>query len=258
MRQRRGTTGGGAGPVVCGQRCSSLTVTAPLYARPAEDQMALLMAAVPPHERPRERLLVSGPEALTERELLALVLRNGTAGISALDLAAELLAEYGSLSALALARPEELARRRGVGPAKAAALVAAFQLSRRASTSHETFAQVRCAEDVVSAAQAALAGARRERVVVLVCDAANRLRRTVIISEGSIDRSLVPVREVLNAVLRHDGRAFALAHSHPSGDPEPSDADRRATAEVVAGARTAGLRFLGHVVVAGDDWRTVS
>ena len=93
---------------------------------------------------------------------------------------------------------------------------------------------------------------RRERVMVLVCDAANRLRRTVIVSEGSIDRSLVPVREILNAVLRHDGRAFAIAHNHPSGNPEPSEADRRATAEVRDAASVVGLRFLGHVVVAGD------
>jgi DNA repair protein RadC len=95
-------------------------------------------------------------------------------------------------------------------------------------------------------------------VVVLVCDAANRLRRTVVVSEGSIDRSLVPVREILNAVLRHDGRAFALAHNHPSGDPGPSDADRRATTEVRAAAGVAGLRFLGHVVVAAEGWRAIS
>lgn len=83
--------------------------------------MAVLMAAVPPHERPRERLLARGAGALTERELLALVLRNGTRGLSALDLAAELLAEYGGLSALAMARPEELASRKGVGAAATSA-----------------------------------------------------------------------------------------------------------------------------------------
>ncbi|MGI8722377.1 MAG: UPF0758 domain-containing protein, partial [Geodermatophilaceae bacterium] len=93
--------------------------------------MTVLMAAVPPHERPRERLLARGAEALTERELLALVLRNGTRGLSALDLAAELLAEYGNVARLAAARPEELATRKGVGTAKAAAVVAAFQLAHR-------------------------------------------------------------------------------------------------------------------------------
>ncbi len=220
--------------------------------------MTVLMAAVPPHERPRERLLARGAEALTERELIALVLRNGTKGISALDLAAELLAEYGGLGALAAARPEELATRRGVGAAKAAALVAAFHLARRADGPADEPVVLRSADDVARVAVREFDGVRRERVLVMICDAANRLRRTVVVSEGSIDRSLVPVREILNAVLRHDGRAFALTHNHPSGDPEPSEADRRATEEVKSAAKVAGLRFLGHIVVAGTDWLALS
>jgi DNA repair protein RadC len=79
-----------------------------------------------------------------------------------------------------------------------------------------------------------------------------------VVSEGSVDRSLVPVREILNAVLRHDGRALALAHNHPNGDPTPSDADCRATEHVKAAAGIAGLRFLGHVIVAGQDWKALS
>ena len=220
--------------------------------------MTVLMAAMPPHERPRERLIAGGAEALSDRELLALVLRNGTQGVSALDLASELLAEYGSLGALAVARPEELATRRGVGPAKAAALVAAFQLSRRATHPADEAVVLRSGGDVARVAQAALAGLRRERVLVFVCDAANRVRRTVIVAEGSIDRSPIQVREILNAVLRLDGRAFALAHNHPSGDAAPSDADRKATADAAAGAKAAGLRFLGHVVVVRDDWQVVT
>ena len=219
--------------------------------------MAVLMAAVPPHERPRERLLARGSDALTERELLALVLRNGTKGMSALDLAAELLAEYGTLRALATARPEELAMRPGIGPAKAAALVAAFQLARRAGR-EVGLVRLRGPEDVARVASLELDGTLRERLLVIVCDAANRVRRTIVVSEGGVDRSLVPVREILNAVLRHDGRSLALAHNHPNGDPEPSEADRRATAEVKAAATVAGLRFLGHVVVAGDLWRAIS
>lgn len=220
--------------------------------------MPVVMAAVPPDERPRERLLAHGVESLSARELLALVLRNGTVGISALDLADELLAEFGSLAGLAAARPEELARRPGVGPAKAAALVAALQLARKLEPAPTGGEIMRTPEDAARVARRELAGLRRERVLVLVCDGRNRLRQTAAVSEGSVDRSLVPVREILNAVLRHDGRAFALAHNHPDGDPEPSGADRRATVEVKAAAAVAGLRFLGHVIVAGADWRAVS
>jgi len=220
--------------------------------------MSVPMAAVPPHERPRERLLTRGAEALADRELIALVLRNGAPDVSALDLAGDLLADYGSLERLAQARPEELAAKRGIGAAKAAALVAAFHLGRRAEVSPSDPATLRTVEDVAHVARRELRGARRERVIVLVADAANRLQHTVMVSEGAIDRSMVPVREILNAVLRHDGRAFAIAHNHPSGDAIPSDADRRATADVAAAARIAGLRFLGHVVVAGTNWCPVT
>lgn len=216
----------------------------------------MLIRSLPSAERPRERLLTRGADVLTEHELIALVLRNGTVGKGALDLAAELIAEYGSVQALAAARPEELATRPGVGPAKAAALVAAFQLSRRSVRSDPV--QLRNAEDVARIAQGELGDARRERLVVLVCDAANRVQRVVTVSEGALDRSVVPVREVLNAVLRHDGRAFAIAHNHPSGTAEPSAADRRATDSVKVAATTVGLRFLGHVVVTANDWRAVA
>jgi DNA repair protein RadC len=215
----------------------------------------VLMRTLPPRERPRERLLARGVEALGERELIALVLRNGTNGRSALDLADQLLAEYGSVRALTSARPEELAGQHGVGPAKAAALVAAFHLSRRRDFDNPV--HLRSAADVAEATRPELEGARRERLVVLVCDAANRLRRTVTVSEGSLDRSPVPVREILNAVLRNDGRAFAIAHNHPSGTAEPSEADRRATESVKAAATAVGLRFLGHIVMTADEWRAV-
>jgi DNA repair protein RadC len=218
--------------------------------------MVLVMASLPPHERPRERLLALGAQALSERELLALVLRNGTRGVSALDLASSLLAEYGGLRGLAAARPEELADHPGVGLAKSAALVAALQLARR-SQSDNSAVVLRTADDVARVAQHDLDGLRRERVLILICDAANRLRKTVVASEGSIDRSFVPVREILNAVLRNDGRAFAIAHNHPSGDPEPSDADRRATLQLKRASGLVGLRFLGHVTLAGDRWAVI-
>lgn len=219
--------------------------------------MGIAMRSVVESERPRERLLSCGVDALGERELLALLLRNGTRGASALDLADELLVEFGGLTGLAAARPEELAARRGVGAAKASALIAGFALGRRAAGSPDAPKRLLSCADVARVAAEVLAGARRERVLVLVCDSGNRLRRTEAVSDGAVDRAMVPVREILNVVLRHDGRAFALAHNHPGGDPAPSDADLAATTAVRAGAAAVGLRFLGHVVVAGQRWREV-
>jgi DNA repair protein RadC len=162
------------------------------------------------------------------------------------------------LRQIAAVRPEELARKPGVGPAKAAAIVAAFRLARRISEPSLEAYELRGPSDIAAAVRPILADARRERLVVLVCDAANRLRRREVVAEGAVDRSPLPVREVLNTVLRHDGRAFAVAHNHPSGEPEPSLEDRRATSALMEAATAVGLRFLDHVVVAGEKWTTAT
>jgi len=207
---------------------------------------------LPARERPRERLERLGPEALAERELLALVLGSGRRGESALDVATALLAEFAGLAQLARARPEELRRRGGIGAARAAALVAAFRLGRLAADAPDDAPVLRRPEDAAAIAMRELAGLRRERVIVLVCDAGNRLRRVVTVADGSIDRAPFPVREILNAVLRHDGKAFVVAHNHPSRDATPSTRDVAASAELESSARSVGLRMLDHIVVAGE------
>lgn len=219
--------------------------------------MAVPIAALPVHDRPRERLLALGAGALSDQELLAILLRSGTRGASATDVAAGLLSNHGGVHALASVKPEELAATAGIGLAKAASLVAAFELGRRAAHPEEQV-PIRSAEDVVRVARRHLDGQRRERVLILVCDGSNSLKHTVVVSEGSIDRSLVPVREILNAVLRHDGRGFAVAHNHPSGSCEFSGADKRVTQKVRAAADVVGLRFLGHVVLSAGGWATIS
>lgn len=213
---------------------------------------------MPLHERPRERLLQRGADALSERELLALVLREGTSGRSALDVAADLLSEYRSLTAIATAAPESLARCHGVGMAKATAIIAAIRLGQLAGADRPTGVRLRGAQDVVTVVRGEFVALRRERVLTVVCDATNRVRRVEVIASGSVDRAPVPVREVLNCVLRHDGRAFAVAHNHPSGDPTPSEADFDATRELRSAAKTVGLRFLDHVIVAGDRWASAA
>ncbi|MEV6338953.1 DNA repair protein RadC [Nocardia vinacea] len=220
--------------------------------------MSVPIAKLPSGQRPRERLLTLGPHALSDSELLAVLLRQGRRGESALDMAAELIAEHGGIAGLAAARPEELSRRAGVGEAKAATIIAAFHLATRARNSPETAPRLDDAADVVRVVLPLFAGARVERLLVLVCDAQNRLRHKVFVAEGAIDQVAVPVREILNTVLRHDGRAFAVVHNHPSGDPVPSFDDRRATTLLIESARTVGLRFLDHVVIAGEGWASAA
>lgn len=215
------------------------------------------ITTIPPSERPRERLRALGAEALSDRELLALVLRSGRPGASALDLANELLAEFGSLRAIASAKLEELTRWPGVGEAKAAGLIAAFRLGGRAKRTETIGERLNGSEDIARIASDELRGLRRERVIAFVCDGANRLKKVVCVSEGSMDGAMVPVREILNAVLVNDGRAIAVAHNHPSGQLDASQRDVEATSDLAKAAASTGIRFLGHVIVAADGWTRV-
>jgi DNA repair protein RadC len=211
---------------------------------------------LPMDDRPRERLLSRGAEALADRELLALLIGSGTAGTDAIDLAAQVIEVCGGLSRLARADPHMLLRQAGMGPAKAARVAAAFQLARRAESE---MAPRWAASPAGLAAVAAplLRGLRAERVVVVNCDQGGRVLRTIRLTEGGSDRSLMPVRDVLAAALTAGAASFGVAHNHPSGTLEPSEADRRATARLREGAEAVGLRFLGHVIVTDRQWRPV-
>lgn len=207
-------------------------------------------------DQPRERLLRLGPGALSDAELVALVAGGGVHGCDDVAVGQELIVECGGLCGLASAFPEELTRSSGIGPAGAARLLAAFELAARA-TAAPTNRVVNSAAAIAELVAPVLARERREKVVVVVADVANRVLRVVPVATGGLDSSPLPIREVLHAVLRYDGRAFALAHNHPSGDPTPSVEDREATVSVVRAAEAVGLRFLDHVVVAGTSWRSV-
>lgn len=214
---------------------------------------------LPAKDRPRERLLARGAEALADRELLALLLGSGVVGCDAVELAARLIARYGSLYELSRADPYELVvGLPGMGPAKAARVVAAFQLGRRAlSPTGDERRRVTCSADLAGVAAPLLRGLRKERVIVVVCDNAGGVLRTALLTDGSADRSLLPVREVLALVLASGGASFGVAHNHPSGCVDPSERDRRVTARLAEAADAVGLRFLDHVLVTDDAWRRI-
>jgi DNA repair protein RadC len=206
-----------------------------------------------PFDTPSDRLTRRGVDALGAEELIALILQAGHRGQNGLETARRLASDFGSISRLGRAGPEELTASSGMTPEQAAALVSSFRLARLAASDPVPL-RMRSAADVAAVAMRELGSATRERAIVLVCDAANHLRQIVPVTEGSIDRAFLPVREILNAVLRHDGRAFAVAHNHPSADPSPSQADVWCTDKLRTAARVVGLRFLDHVIVAGPSW----
>ncbi|WP_444665003.1 JAB domain-containing protein [Cellulomonas sp. CW35] len=211
-----------------------------------------------PDQRPRERLATHGARALTDAELVALVLGSGLPGTNVVDLATRLLVAHGGLAGLARADATTLAREPGLGPAMASRLVAALALSSRAHEAEDTRPLVASSGDVARVTAPQLAGARRERVVLVVCGPRHRVLDVVVVADGTAHGAAFPVREVLAEVLRRDGVAFALAHNHPSGDPTPSGADLATTATLQDAAQRVGLRLLDHVVVAGTQWRSVT
>jgi len=215
--------------------------------------MTVKMMDVPVADRPRERLLRQGIGALSDAELVAVQLGSGRAGASALDLAQRLLADWGGLSGLVTARPEELARVSGIGPAKAARLAAALGLSSRLAVPDESI-KLSTSEDIARVAQPLIGPARTEQIVVLIADGGLRLKRAEIIASGTAKACPMPVREVLATVLRHDGVAFAVVHNHPGGDPTPTAADWHATATLAKAAAAVGLRFVDHLTIAHSAW----
>jgi DNA repair protein RadC len=210
---------------------------------------------LPAQERPRERALEHGAEALADRELLAVLIGSGSPGCDAVDLAARLIARHGGLYELSRADPHELTALPGMGPAKAARVAAAFHLGRRARP--PSAGTVTCTADLAAVAAPLLRGLRRERVVVVVCDGSAAVIRATFLSQGSSDRTPLSVRDLLAYVLGTGGVAFGVAHNHPEGNIEPSPEDLAVTARLRDAAELVGLRFLDHVVVTEDAWRRV-
>jgi len=211
---------------------------------------------VPASDRPRERLLSRGPEALSDRELVALLLGSGTGGCDAIELAGKLIAQTGGLYELSRAPAHEIAAALpGIGPAKAARVAAAFQLGRRAALPEATASRyIHGSRDLADAAAPLLRGLRHERVVVIVCARSGKILRTQVLTEGAADHNLLPVRDILSLVLATGGMAFGVAHNHPSGRIEASEPDRRATTKLAEGAEAVGLKFYDHVVVTDEQW----
>jgi DNA repair protein RadC len=214
------------------------------------------IADLPGSERPRERLARLGPGSLSDQELLAILLRTGGRRIHAVDLAESLLHRHGSVRDLAGAELVDLLGISDLGPAKASAVVAAFELGRRSGRDGEKRAVLRGPEDIAAAVRPLLADRTQEEVLVLVCGSGNRLRHVVPITRGGPDRCLLIPRDVISTVLRHGGTAFAVAHNHPSGDCTPSQEDKVVTERIDQAARTVGLSFLDHLVVTGTSWAT--
>jgi len=208
----------------------------------------------PDDQRPRERLLEQGPAALADAELLAIFLRVGVKGMSAVDLARALLARFdNSLARLAAATPRELTRVNGIGPAKAAQLVATLELARRGLReelrARPTLAAPGAVRDWL---RLALAPLQHEVFVALWLDAQNRLIADEELFRGTLTQTSVYPREVVKQALARNAAAVILAHNHPSGVAAPSPADEMLTRALKQALALVDVKLLDHFVVAGN------
>jgi DNA repair protein RadC len=211
-----------------------------------------LLRDLPLTERPRERLARLGATALSDEELIALLLGAGIPGSSALGRARHLLCDRGGLGGLERLSLAELRLEKGIGTSRASRIVAAFELGRRLT------AVALRERDLLNEPGRVIAYLRRqyghlsqERTGALYLDARNRLLRDAECFRGTLDRAMAEPREIFKTAFLENAAAVIVYHNHPSGDPTPSREDREFTKRLAAAAEIVGVRLLDHVVVAG-------
>jgi DNA repair protein RadC len=214
------------------------------------DAYHCIIRDLPEAERPRERLAKNGAEALANAELLAILLRTGSAKESALGLANRLLSQFGGLPGIAQATVEQLSAISGLGLAKAAQLKAAFELGKRLAVYNEDSRPM-----VTSPAEAAglvmevLRHEQKEHFIALLLDTRNRVIAQETISVGSLQANIVHPREVFKAAISRSAAALIVLHNHPSGDPAPSEEDRAITSRLVEAGALIGIPLLDHIII---------
>jgi len=203
-------------------------------------------------ERPQERLEKHGPSALSDRELLALILRTGQRGIDIVTLTGDLLDQAGSLAKLMHWTRDDFMRVHGIGAVKAAQLVTVMELARRMIAQwDEDEAEIRydAPELVFRRYRSRIAGLDVEKFFVLCLDRKNRLIRDLEVSSGTATSALVHPREVFREAIRLNATAVIVAHNHPSGDPAPSRADTKVTRQLREAAKAIQINLLDHIIL---------
>jgi DNA repair protein RadC len=222
----------------------------------------LLIREMPEGERPRERLELHGERALSNAELIAISLRTGTQRDNALSLAMRLLHTFDGLAGLERASFRELCAVPGIGPAKAAELKAAIELGRRVLATGDDMRPEISNPEIAANLLCGMASEPQEQLRVLLLDAKNRLQRSVLVHQGSVNNSPVRIAEVFAEAIKDKAPAIFVAHNHPSGDPAPSPQDVRVTECIVRAGKLLEVGVVDHLVIGrarpGETVRYVS
>lgn len=208
---------------------------------------------LPQEERPRERLVKFGEQALSAQELLQLILGRGVAGESVAVMAQKLLAQFGSLQKLAEASIEELSSIKGIGLAKSAQIKAAVEMGRRLSTQTPAYKKKELLnpEKVAKLVRSKLKDYSKEHFYLIALDSRNWSIHEV--SLGTLNASIVHPREAFTEAIKSKAASVIIAHNHPSGDPEPSQDDLEITKRLVEAGKLMGIEMTDHVIIARDS-----
>lgn len=204
----------------------------------------------PASERPRERLVAHGAEALSNAELIAILLRTGLKGANAVEVGRQLLQKFGSLQSLALTSVDDLRAVKGIGRDKAVTLVAAFALAQKMAKELQDESPVLDnPENVGRLVRAKNLLLETEQFQVLLLNTRKRLIRAEKISDGTLDTVLVHPREVFKSAIAANAASIVLVHNHPSGDPTPSEADIKVTRDLIRAGQLLKIEVLDHVII---------
>lgn len=203
----------------------------------------------PEDERPRERLIAHGPASLSDAQLLAIIIKMGTPGRSALDLALELLSRFESLAGIEQAGIKELREVPGIGLAKAAEIKAAIELGRRHQKPSLAGASFCSSSDVAAYYRPRMKDLKKETFRCALLDTRNKILREEVVSVGSLSASLVHPRETFKAAVRESAAAVIFIHNHPSGDVKPSQEDILLTKRLVQAGEVIGIQVLDHIII---------
>jgi DNA repair protein RadC len=200
-------------------------------------------------ERPREKLAARGADALSDAELIAILLRTGMKGANAIEVARQLIKEFGSLGTLSRCSVKELARIKGIGFAKGTQLAAAFGLGRRLAREPFTREKVDTPARVYELLGAEMRALHRESLRLILLDTRYHLMRVEEISSGSVNESIAHPRDVFRPALIYSAYAVVVVHNHPSGDPAPSQADHGLTRRLREAAELLQIKLLDHIII---------
>ena len=202
-------------------------------------------------QRPRERLKVKGVDSLSDAELLAIILQNGSHGENVIDLSNRLISTFGvdKLNSLSL---QELMKIKGIGLAKASKLIAAFELSKRIKSGTVYNKTINNPEDIAHYYMEKLKDVKKECFFAVYLNTKNKILGEKLISVGTLNKSLVDHREIFKEALKYSANAVILVHNHPSGDPNPSPEDEQITNQIRECGKIMEIGLLDHVIIGRD------